>query len=207
MNAHRAEAAAAFDAPALRAAARTRDRRAARRHRRRACVRARRARLAGGRGRARAIDSTSRRAMRRGRRTPRRGAHGIGAACCSARRASSTSCGSCRWSRSRTATCPRSSSISHHALRHRDGFALTDAGHGPRRRARRGALLHLVPRAGQGLVLARTAREEAGRRKRSGESVQAHGVRRDAGGLPARGEDLRVPEAAARRAGRSVRSR
>ena len=54
----------------------------------------------------------------------------------------------------------------------REGFALTDRGHRPRRRARPGALLHLVPRAGQGLVLARAAREEARRRRAAGESVQ-----------------------------------
>ena len=82
--------------------------------------------------------------------------------------------------------------------------------HGSRRRARSGALLHLVPRAGQGLLLARPPRKEACRRAARRQSVQEEPVRRDARRLPARGEDLRVPQAArrglaARRAGDHLR--
>ena len=68
--------------------------------------------------------------------------------------------------------------------------------HRSRRRARPGALLHLVPRAGQGLVRARAAREEAAAGRRA---VQEVAVRRDARRLPARGAHLRVPQAARRR--------
>ena len=77
----------------------------------------------------------------------------------------------------------------------------------PRRRARPGALLHLVPRAGQGLLLARAAREEAGRRHAARGPVQEEPVRRDARRLPARGAHLRVPQAASRRLGARARSR
>ncbi len=49
-------------------------------------------------------------------------------------------------------------------VRRREGFALTDAGHGSAGRPRSVALLHLVSRAGQGLVRARPPREAARRR-------------------------------------------
>jgi hypothetical protein len=84
-------------------------------------------------------------------------------------------------------------------LRRRSGFALTDPGMDCRARSTV-ALLHLVPRAGQGLVRARSAREAARRRAlscaTSRESVQEEPVRRDARRLPARGKDLGVPQAA-----------
>ena len=73
-------------------------------------------------------------------------------------------------------------------------------GHRPGRRARPGELLHLVPRARQGLVLEGPEGEGAGRR------LPQDGVRRAARRLPARGEDLRVPHGeGARRAARRAR--
>ena len=128
--------------------------------------------LAARRGRAR------RRARRRAALRGVGGAHAGGqgraqaAACCSARRASSTTCSSCRSSR-RTlngvdALAARRRRTAAPARRLRADRSR----HGSRRRARPGALLHLVPRAGQGFVLARAAREEAGATAAPATSVQ-----------------------------------
>ena len=71
--------------------------------------------------------------------------------------------------------------------------------HRSRRGPRPGALLHLVPRAAEGFVLVGIAREKDRRRRRT--AVQEIALRRHAGGLSARGKDLRVPQAAHRRLG------
>ena len=68
-----------------------------------------------------------------------------------------------------------------------------------RRWPRPGALLHLVPRAAEGFVLLGLAREKARRRLRT--AVQEVALRRYAGRLSARREDLRVSQAAHRRLG------
>ena len=122
------------------------------------------------------------------------------AACCSVRRASSTVSSSCP---------PRRSTLN-------DGVGALQIAGGARtapprrlradrsrdrsrRRARPGELLHLVPRAGQGFVLARAARRRSPRpTARRRQSVQESRLRRAARRLPARREDLRVPQAARR---------
>ncbi len=79
------------------------------------------------------------------------------------------------------------------------GLCADRPGHGSRRRTRPGALLHLVSRAGQGLVRARPAGEKARGR---GSPVQEVAVQRDARRLSARGAHLGIPQAARRRLAR-----
>ena len=61
-------------------------------------------------------------------------------------------------------------------VRRREGFALTDAGMDLVGRARSVALLHLVPRAGQGFLRARPLREE-GRRRAPARRIRSGRVR------------------------------
>ena len=136
----------------------------------RARLRAQGDRLAGRRSGARRAARRRRALRRMGRAHAGGQGASIAAACCSRRRASSTSCGLVPvHTEIRSAASP-STTLEH--LRRRDGFALTDPGTISSARSTRRTTAS-VPRAGQGLVLEgparkrRTARRARSRRTRS----------------------------------------
>ena len=75
----------------------------------------------------------------------------------------------CTWCRSRSLRDNGVVKLQLHPdhWRHREGFELTDPGHGSDRRARPGALLHQVPQPGQGQLLHRPARKRTARSRHS----------------------------------------
>ena len=116
--------------------------------------------LASGRGRRTPTSSIcALNATPPGRAHRRRAASAIAPACSSSRRESSIRTHLVPAETGRSAAATPSYRIATDHLRRRERLRADRSGHRPRRRARRGELLHLVPRAGQGLVLEGPARE------------------------------------------------